>query len=98
MKTILIIDSLLKVIKKSSYHEQEWIKKIILNLSINLEQGKPLRYNWLREKKFHDKRLLYIIDFQKEKGLIIAYKNKKKQQETIDYIIKNKKEFFSYLD
>jgi len=86
-----------KIYLKLDRSEQIWIQRIIENLETN-PYGKILRFSWLREKKHQNKRLYYIVDDITQRILIIAFAPKKDQQETINYIVKNKKEFFTYLN
>lgn len=37
--------------------KQEWVDKIKLQLIENPQVGKPLKFDWLREKKFGNKRM-----------------------------------------
>ena len=41
--------------------EQEWVDKIKNQLIENSQVGKPLKFDWFREKKFGDKRLYYLV-------------------------------------
>ena len=52
--------------------------------------GKPLRFDWFREKKFGDKRLYYLIYENVSKILLVAFGTKKVQQKIINHIIENK--------
>ena len=67
--------------------EQEWIEKVRDQLSNNLKVGKPLRYDWFREKKFENKRLYYLINEKTNKAILIAFGIKKEQKKIIDHII-----------
>ena len=40
--------------------EQEWVDKVKQQLRENPDMGKPLRFDWFREKKFGDKRMYYL--------------------------------------
>ncbi|TAL56326.1 MAG: hypothetical protein EPN86_02720 [Nanoarchaeota archaeon] len=64
---------------------------------VNLNIGKPLVYYWCREKKFGNKRLLFIINKKSSKALIVAYTTKKEQQKTIDGIILNKEYYQQFI-
>jgi len=78
-------------------NEKKWIDGIKEQLKENLFVGKQLRFYWLREKKYGDKRLYYIINDKSKKALLIAYSTKKGQQETIDRIILNKEYYFQFI-
>lgn len=53
--------------------EQEWIEKIVEKLKTNPFSGKPIRFEWFREKKFEDKRLYFFVSNPKKRILIIAF-------------------------
>ena len=76
--------------------EQIWIDKIKKKLEENVT-GKPLGFEWFREKKYKDKRLYFLVDEQNKKILLVAYATKKDQQKTIDFIKSNMKELLDYL-
>ena len=61
-----------------------------MELIENLRVGKPLRYDWFREKKFDNERLFYIINEDSKKAILIAFGSKKDQQKIINHIILNK--------
>ncbi|MBI2545916.1 hypothetical protein HYV81_01940 [Candidatus Woesearchaeota archaeon] len=73
--------------------EREWVGKIKLQLKENLYTGKPLRFEWFREKKFGDKRLYYLIYENHNKVLLVAFGSKKAQQQIISYILENKERY-----
>ncbi len=77
-------------LRKLEKEEQDWIERIKEHLSNNLHIGKPLTYNWLREKKHKDKRLYFIINENTQMSLLVAFGSKKNQQQIIDKIIQNK--------
>ncbi|HIH09502.1 MAG TPA: hypothetical protein HA254_02420 [Candidatus Diapherotrites archaeon] len=69
--------------------EQAWVRKTVTKLAGNPFTGKPLHFEWFREKKFEDKRLYYLIYPELRKVLIAAFGDKKGQQRIIDTIIRN---------
>ena len=73
--------------------EKNWIKKMIAQLKESSKVGKPLRFDWFREKKFEGNRLFYLIYNDLEKVLLVAYGEKKNQQKIIEEIIRNKDEY-----
>lgn len=73
--------------------EQEWVDKIKLQLIENPQVGKPLRFEWFREKKFGDKRLYYLIYKDVSKILLVSFGTKKDQQKIINHIIENKERY-----
>tara|TARA_B100000315_G_C14468289_1_gene537070 strand:+ start:878 stop:1099 length:222 start_codon:yes stop_codon:yes gene_type:complete len=61
-----------------------------LQIKESSDVGKPLRFDWFREKKFGDKRLYYLIYQNLKRVLLVAFGSKKDQQKIIDHILKNK--------
>jgi len=70
--------------------EQGWVDKIKQQLIENPKTGKPLRFDWFREKKFGDKRMYYLIYTDISKVLLVSFGSKKEQQQIINHIIANK--------
>ena len=73
--------------------EQDWVSKIKLQLIENPNVGKPLKFEWFREKKFGDKRLYYLIYKNLSKILLVSFGSKKEQQKIINNIIENKERY-----
>ena len=73
-----------------SEKEKQWIKKMINQLKESSKVGKPLRFDWFREKKFEGNRLFYLIYIDLNKVLLVAYGEKKVQQKIVDEIVRNK--------
>ena len=64
------------------------VRKIMNQLKENGDNvGKPLRYPYFREKKFENKRLYFLVYQDYMVVLAIAISDKKTQQETIDKIV-----------
>ena len=55
--------------------------------------GKPLRFPYFREKKFENKRLYFLVYESYMVILAIAISDKKEQQETIDKIVSELKNY-----
>lgn len=72
--------------EKMTNAEQERILKIKKQLKENPYAGKPLGYQWFREKYLNGKRLYYLIYEKYKAVLIIAISDKKSQQLTINMI------------
>lgn len=70
--------------------EREWIDKIKIQIKENINVGKPLKFEWFREKKFGNKRLYYLIYYNLKRVLLVAFGSKKDQQKIIDHILGNK--------
>ena len=73
-----------KIADSCDFQEKKWIEKIKDKLTENLKIGKPLRYNWFREKKYENKRLFYLINESSKKAILVSFGNKKEQQKIID--------------
>lgn len=78
--------------------EQEWIGKVKDQLMENLEVGKPLRYDWFREKKLGNKRLYYLINIKSNKAILVAFGTKKEQQKIIEHILTNKERYLKVIE
>jgi len=77
-------------------NEKNWIENIITKLKEN-PAGKPLHFNWFREKRYLNKRLYYLIDEDSKRILVVAFATKKDQQKVINFIIKNMQDLLFYL-
>lgn len=73
--------------------EQEWVNKIKQQLKENPQIGKPLRFDWFREKKFGDKRMYFLIYKDVSKILLVSFGSKREQQKIIDHIVENKERY-----
>ena len=73
--------------------EKGWVDKIKIQLKDNPDVGKPLKFEWFREKKFGNKRLYYLIYKSLNRILIVSFGSKKEQQKIINHIIKNKERY-----
>jgi hypothetical protein len=77
--------------------EQEWIDKMKEQLAENLRVGKPLRYDWFREKKLKDKRLYYVINEKTHSAVLISFAPKKEQQNIIKHILRNMNDYLELI-
>ncbi len=82
-----------KIYDACDHQERRWIDKMKDQLAENLKVGKPLRYDWFREKKFDNKRLFYLINENTKKAILIAFGSKRDQQKIIDHVILNKERY-----
>ena len=94
--TIYATESFKKLYETLDRSEQIWIEKIKKQLEEN-PTGKILHFGWLREKRYLNKRLYFLVDEENNKILFVAFASKKEQQKIIDFIIANKGEFLEYL-
>lgn len=78
-----------KKLKKLSSNEQERIKQIEQELKKSPYDGKPLGYEFFREKKFDGKRLIFLVYESHKAIFLITITNKKMQQKVIDIIKSN---------
>lgn len=89
-------DSFKKLFATLDGTEKQWIAKIKAQLEEN-PTGKPLRFDWFREKKFLNKRLFFLVDENTKNILFVSFASKADQQEVIDFVMANKEELLSYL-
>lgn len=86
-----------KKFSKLDNSERMVVEKFEQSLKINPFAGKPLRYDFLREKKFGGKRLIYLIYEDELKVFLVTISDKKSQASDIDFVASNlevfKKEF-----
>lgn len=78
-----------KKLNKLSTNEQERAKKFEQDLKQNPYQGKPLGYEFFREKKFDGKRMYFLVYECHQVVFLITISDKKTQQEVIDVIKAN---------
>ena len=82
-----------KKLEKLDNQEQERVKKFEQSLKEAPYSGKPLGYEFLREKKFGGKRILFLIYEAHQTIFLVTITYKKAQQEEID-IIKSSLELY----
>ena len=63
----------------------------------NLNIGKPLKFNWFREKKFGKKRLYYLTNEKNRKAVLLAFGTKRNQQDIINHIIENREDYLTLI-
>ncbi|MFC1648363.1 hypothetical protein ACFL1B_02780 [Nanoarchaeota archaeon] len=97
MNKVYELEYFSKAIESIEKDEKEWIEKIRCQLQNNLFIGKPLRFQWLREKRYHNKRLFFIINPKTNKALLISFCDKKGQQETIEQLIRTRETYFKLI-
>ncbi|MDO8627259.1 MAG: hypothetical protein Q7K42_02235 [Candidatus Diapherotrites archaeon] len=83
---IIATEEFLKDYKNLPKDEQQRVDKAKEQLKTNPYSGKPLGYDFFREKKLGVKRLYYTIYENKIIVLVLAYGGKKDQQATINAI------------
>ena len=93
MFKVIGTDTYLKEIGKWSKAEIEAVGKIPKQLKDNPFIGQSLRYPFLREKRIKEKRVYYLIYEDLNLVLLVAVSGKKDQQDTIDHIVEQFKEF-----
>lgn len=75
-----------KKFSKLTPKEQERVSGIEQELKKSPYDGKPLGYNFFREKKFDGKRLLFLVYESHKAIFLITITDKKTQQKVIDLI------------
>ena len=73
--------------------EQDWVDTIKFQLIENPNAGKPLKFEWFREKRFGDKRIYYLIYKNISRILLVSFGSKKDQQKIINHILENKERY-----
>lgn len=96
MYSIYATETFKKLYESLDSSEKKWIDKIKDELK-EYPTGKPLGYNWFKEKKHLNKRLYFLIDENSKRILFVAFATKKQQQEVINFIKLNKDDFLNYL-
>ena len=97
MNELFETDAFSELSEELDGREVIWMKKMKAQLRESLLVGKPLRCEWFREKKFGNKRLFYVINQETSKVLLVSFATKKRQQETIEHVLKNKAEYLNLL-
>ena len=78
-----------KKLSKLSFQEQERVSRFEQELKTEPYSGKPLGYTFFREKKFDDKRLLFLVYEHHKVVFLVTITDKKTQQHEIDLIKAN---------
>ncbi len=78
-----------KKFQKLDTSEQERVVKFEQALKEQPYSGKPLGYKFFREKKFNQKRLLFLVYEEHKAIFLITITDKKAQQHEIDLIKAN---------
>ena len=87
-----------KIYDASDKREKDFIDNIKNQLQENLNVGKPLKFDWFREKRFENKRLYYLINRLTKKAIFVAFGSKKEQQKIVDHIITNKARYLKNIN
>ena len=94
--TVFSTDTFDRVFRALDQSEQHWILRVRTKLEIS-PTGKALTFHWFREKKYGNKRLLYLVDDNARKVLLVAFASKKEQQRVINFVRKNMAELLDHL-
>lgn len=78
-----------KKLQKLSSSEQKRIQRFEQQLKRQPFAGKPLGYEFFREKKFNGNRLLFLVYEERQVIFLVTITNKKAQQHEIDVIKAN---------
>jgi len=90
---VLVTPEFEKDFKKFDNMEQERIRKAVQSLKYNPYTGKPLGFEFFREKKIEGKRLYFIVYEEFVVIFLIAFGTKKTQKETISKIRERFKDY-----
>ncbi len=82
-----------KECNKLDRHEQDIIASFEQKMKVDPFSSKPLGYIFFREKKYDDKRILFLIYEEYKILLFVALTNKKTQQRDINAILENLKNY-----
>ena len=78
-----------KKLTELSKQEEGRVKKFEQDLKQNPYQGRPLGYDFFREKKFNGKRMYFLVYESHQVVFIVTISGKKTQQQVIDVIKAN---------
>ena len=78
-----------KKLNKLSNQEQKRVSDFEQSLKQNPLQGRPLGYDFFREKKFNGKRLFFLVYSLHNVVFLITISDKKTQQQVIEVIKAN---------
>ena len=98
MNKIFETETFSKIFDSCDNREKQWINKVKDLLKNNLEIGKPLRFEWFREKKLGNKRLYYIINKNTNKVIMLSFGPKKDQQKIINHILENRDIYLDFVN
>ncbi len=86
MYKIFLTKTFEEKLEKQGKSFKDWFEKILDKLVENPFTGKPLRYEWFREKKFDKYRVYYLIYKEYVTVYFINISEKKDQQKVISSI------------
>lgn len=92
---VFISESLEKRINKFAPHLKGRLEKLKKSLEENPFIGKPLKHDFLREKKWGPFRIYYLIVKDILVVFLLEFSDKKEQQKVIDDILYNLDEIIS---
>ena len=98
MNEVYETDTFSRIFEASEKSEKEWIEKMKDQIAENLRVGKPLRFDWFREKKLGGKRLYFLINEKTKKAVLVAFGDKKEQQSMINHIVLNRERYLKLID
>ena len=94
--TVFSTNTFDRVFRTLDQSERQWILRTRTKLELN-PTGKRLTFSWFREKKYGNKRLLYLVDDKARKVLLVTFASKKEQQRVINFVKKNMAELLNHL-
>ena len=81
------VDSFDDDVQKLNPEQQRQVEKIKEQIIRNPHIGRPLRYNFLREKRMREKRIYFLIYEDIDVVLLLGITGKKAQTDYIDRIV-----------
>jgi len=74
--------------KKAKFYNipEEKITELSKELKVNPNVGKPLGYKFLRERRYNDKRIYFLVYEDLSAVLLVSVSDKKTQENTIEQI------------
>ncbi|HLC84421.1 MAG TPA: hypothetical protein VJH22_01365 [Candidatus Nanoarchaeia archaeon] len=98
MNQVFETETFTEVVASFDRSIHRWVESIKSKLIVDLRIGKPLRFDWFREKKLGPYRLYYLTNEHTQKALLAALGTKKDQQQIINTILLNKERYLRLLD
>ena len=95
-KLVKLFVYLRKVEKVFDNEEKRKIKLFLDKLKINPYLGKPLSYQFLREKKINGKRIYFLVYNELGLILLVSASTKKTQKSEIEKIKFYRKSYYNY--
>ena len=86
MFKVIGTETYLKELEKWQKTERQAAEKMAVKLAKNPLGGKPLGFNFIREKKIRERRIYFLVYEDLKLVMLVATSGKKNQQVTINHI------------